>query len=122
MAEVKVGTASMFGFSSTEHFFAAALHDLQKALQFAAHAGSAIAKAEGEAVAITSLVPNSNKAVTLERAAFAALGLVVNAAAAASAAAAQDGLNLKLDAAMVTAFRALIDGCRSELATLGYTV
>ncbi len=112
--------STVFGFAGMDHFFASAFHDLQKALQFAERVGTKAESEAGTVEAITALLPNGSTAVVLERAAFAALGLVLSAANAASAAAGQDGVNLKLDAAMVVAFRALIAGSKSELEALGY--
>jgi hypothetical protein len=112
--------STTFGFACMDHFFASAFHDLQKALQFVERVGAKVQSEEGTVEAITALLPNGNTAVVLERAAFAALGLVLNAANAASAAAAQDGVNVKLDAEMVAAFRGLIAGAKGELEALGY--
>jgi hypothetical protein len=115
-----MAASTTFGFACMEHFFASAFHDLQKALQFAERVGAKVQSEEGTVEAITALLPNGNSAVVLERAAFAALGLVLNAANAASAAVSQDGVNLKLDAALVAAFRELIAGSKGELEALGY--
>ncbi len=93
-----------FGFGSVEHFMAAAFHDLQKALLFAEQNGAKVMKAEGTVEGFTALLPNGSTAVVLERAAFAALGLVLSAANAASAAAEQNGLDLKLDGVAVARF------------------
>ncbi len=115
-----MASVSGFGFGSVEHFMASAFHDLQKALLFAEQSGAKAMKAEGTVEGITALLPNGSTAVVLERAAFSALGMVLAAANAASAAAVQNGLDLKLDAAAAAAFRSLIESCRSELAVLGY--
>lgn len=114
--------ASTFGFASMGHFFAAAFHDLQKALTFVDQMGTKAAGVEGKIEAITALLPNGAKAVEVERAAFSALGVLVSAVAATNAAVSSDGLNIKLDAAMVTALRALVTDVKSELAALGYHV
>jgi hypothetical protein len=114
--------ASTFGFASVGHFMAAAFHDLQKALVFADQAGAKVQSVEGKIESLTSLLPNGAKAVEIERAAFSALGVVLGAVTATSAAVSADGLNLKLDAAMVTALRTLVTDVKGELATLGYHV
>ncbi len=114
--------ASTFGFASMGHFFAAAFHDLQKALAFVEQMGTKTAGLEGKVEALTSLLPNGTKAVEVERAAFSALGVVLSAVTATNAAVGSDGLNIKLDAAMVTALRALVADVKGELATLGYHI
>lgn len=114
--------SSTFGFASVGHFFAAAFHDLQKALSFAEQVGTQVQGAEGKIEALTSLLPNGAKAVEVERAAFSALGVLLGAVSATNAAVAEDGLNIKLDAAMVVALRTLVGDVRGELAALGYHV
>ena len=114
--------ASTFGFASVGHFMAAAFHDLQKAMVFAEQAGTKIGGVEGKIESLTSLLPNGAKAVEIERAAFSALGVVLSAVTATNAAVSADGLNLKLDASMVTALRTLVTDVKGELATLGYHV
>lgn len=114
--------ASTFGFASAGHFFAAAFHDLQKALAFAEQAGSKVEGVEGKVEALTALLPNGAKAVEVERAAFSALGVLLSAVAATNAAVSADGLNIRLDAAMVTALRALVGEVHGELASLGYHI
>jgi hypothetical protein len=112
--------ASIFGFASAGHFFAAAFHDLQKALTFAEQVGAQVQGAESKVEGLTALLPNGAKAVEVERAAFSALGVLIGAATATNAAVSADGLNLKLDAAMVTALRTLVGDVRGELGALGY--
>lgn len=114
--------ASTFGFASVGHFFAAAFHDLQKALSFAEQAGARIEGVEGKVEALTALLPNGAKAVEVERAAFSALGVLLGAVTATNAAVSADGLNIKLDAAMVVALRALVGDVHAELAALGYHI
>ena len=114
--------ASTFGFASVGHFFAAAFHDLQKALSFAEQVGTKVEGAEGKVEALTALLPNGAKAVAVERAAFSALGVLLGAVSATDAAVNADGLNIKLDAGMVTALRALVGDVRGDLAALGYHV
>lgn len=114
--------ANTFGFASMGHFFAAAFHDLQKALAFAGQVGTKVEGAEGKIEALTALLPNGAKAVEVERAAFSALGVLLSAVAATNAAVSADGLNIKLDAAMVTALRGLVVDVRGELAALGYHI
>ncbi|MCU1313914.1 MAG: hypothetical protein JWM54_1671 [Acidobacteriaceae bacterium] len=114
--------ASTFGFASVGHFMAAAFHDLQKALVFADQAGAKVQSVEGKIETLTSLLPNGAKAVEIERAAFSALGVLLGAVTATNAAVSADGLNLKLDAAMVTALRTLVMDVKGELGTLGYHI
>lgn len=114
--------ASTFGFGSVSHFMAAAFHDLQKALVFADQAGTKVASVEGKIESLTQLLPNGAKAVEIERAAFSALGVLLGAVTATNAAVSADGLNLKLDAGMVTALRTLVTDVKGELATLGYHI
>jgi len=104
------------------HFFAAAFHDLQKALVFADQVGTKVQGVEGKIESFTALLPNGSKAVEIERAAFSALGVVLSAVTATNAAVSADGLNLKLDAAMVAALRTLVTDVKGELGTLGYHV
>lgn len=121
MVQVASSSKSIFGFSSIEHFFASALGDLQKASRFADKVGSVVCNNSGTVEAITSLIPGvGGQAVVLERAASSALGLIVGAVHATSAAATANGLNVPLDEATVRAFQELIAGCRSDLETLGY--
>ena len=114
--------ASTFGFASMGHFFAAAFHDLQKALAFVGQLGTKVEGAEGKIEAWTALLPNGAKAVEVERAAFSALGVLLGAVEATNAAVGADGLDIKLDAAMVAALRALVLDVKDELAVLGYHV
>jgi hypothetical protein len=114
--------ASTFGFASIGHYFAAAFHDLQKALTFAAQVGTEVQGAEGKIESLTALLPNGAKAVEVERAAFSALGVLLGAVTAANAAVSADGLNIKLDAALVTALRGLVGEVRGELSALGYHI
>ena len=114
--------ASAFGFASAEHFFAAAFHDLQKALTFAGQIGTEVKGAESKVEALTALLPNGAKAVEVERAAFSSLGVLLSAISATNAAVSADGLNVKLDAAMVAALHALVVDVRGELAALGYHI
>jgi Mur ligase family, catalytic domain len=114
--------ASTFGFSSMGHFFAAAFHDLQKALLFVDQMGTKVQGAEAKIESLTALLPNGAKAVEVERAAFSALGVLLSAVTATNAAVNADGLNIKLDAAMVTALRALVTDVKSELSALGYHI
>ena len=113
---------STFGFASMDHFFAAAFHDLQKALAFVSQMGTKVEGVEGKIEALTALLPNGAKAVEVERAAFSALGVLLSAVAATNAAVGADGLSINLDAAMVTALRALVADVQGELAVLGYHV
>ena len=114
--------ASTFGFASVGHYFAAAFHDVQKALAFAGQVGAVVQGAEGKVEGLTALLPNGAKAVEVERAAFSALGVLLGAVTATNAAVGADGLNIKLDAAMVTALRALVGEVHTELAALGYHI
>lgn len=116
-----MATASAtFGFSSLGHFFAAAFSDLKKAEQFVISQLPKVLAQEGTVEAITSLVPGGQAAVLVERAAFQALGLVLATVHAASDAQAANGVDVKLDAALVQAFKDLINGAKGDLASLGY--
>lgn len=112
--------ANGFGFATMSHFFAAAFHDLQKALVFADQVGQKVQGAEGKIETLTALLPNGAKAVEVERAAFSALGVLLSAVEATNAAVSADGLNIKLDASMVSALHALVSDAKGDLATLGY--
>ena len=114
--------ASTFGFASLSHYLAAAFHDVQKVLAFAGQIGSTVQGAEGKIEGLTALLPNGAKAVEVERAAFSALGVLMGAVTATNAAVGAEGLNIKLDAAMVTALRALVTEVHGELTALGYHV
>jgi hypothetical protein len=114
--------ASTFGFASMGHFFAAAFHDLQKALAFVEQMGTKVEGVENKIEALTALLPNGAKAVEVERAAFSALGVLLSAVEATNAAVSADGLDIKLDAAMVNALRALVTDVKDELGALGYHI
>lgn len=114
--------ASGFQFASVSHFFAAAFHDLEKALAFSEQMGSKVQHAEGTVEALTALVPGGAKAEEVERAAFSSLGVLLSAVTATNAAVGADGLNVKLDAEMVRSLRMLVEDVRGELKVLGYQV
>lgn len=114
--------ASTFGFASMGHFFAAAFHDLQKALAFVEQMGTKVEGVGHKIEALTALLPNGAKAVEVERAAFSALGVLLSAVEATNAAVSADGLDIKLDAAMVNALRALVTDVKDELGALGYHI
>ncbi len=114
--------ASAFQFASVGHFFAAAFHDLGKALLFSEQMGVKVEHAQGTVEALSALLPGGAKAVEVERAAFSALGVLLSAVTATNAAVSADGLNVKLDAEMVVALRTLLEDVRGGLKVLGYQV
>jgi hypothetical protein len=121
MVQVGSSSKSVFAFASIGHFFASAFSDLQKACVFVEKVGASVATNAVTVEAITGLIPGvGSQAVVIERAAFSALGMVVAAVHATSAAASASGLNVSLDEATVQAFEQLIASCKSDLESLGY--
>jgi hypothetical protein len=107
--------------SGAEHLFAAAAKDLVSAAKFVElKALPAMKKAQANAAvveAITGLV--SPEAANVERAAFAALGVVIKAIEDAGTAAAANGLNVTLDAALVADVKSIIPAVKAQVPVAG---
>lgn len=106
-----------FNFNSIEHAIAAVAADVVKAAKAVAAFLPKIQAAEGTVEAVTAVV--YPQAVPIERASFAALGLIAKAVAAAEPAAAANGLNVQLDAQFVADVRELLPTLKQELAKIG---
>ena len=108
--------------TSVEHALAVAASDVVKVARFVETSllpALKTAKAEESTIeAVTSLV--SPQAANIERAAFAVLGVVINALDAAGAAAGANGLNVSLDGQLIAdikATAAAVKGAVSVTAT-----
>lgn len=112
-----------FGFANVQHFVASAFSDLHKALTFVEKEVPVLQKAEPIVEGVTAVALGAaSPVVTIERAAFSALGVIVAAATAADAATAAKGISIPLDAAAVAAYKALVAEFKTELTSLGYNL
>lgn len=100
----------MFGLRSAGHFFALLAHDFRVGAKFLVAHEAQIDKVLETGAAIASVVDPAIAplAITIERAAEAALGEVLAAVAKISEAEAQHGANVALDVAAVQAFKDLL--------------
>jgi hypothetical protein len=114
---------SVFSYANVAHFAASAFSDLHKVFKFVEAKAPAVAASEPVVEGITAAVLGAaSPVVTIERAAFSALGSIVSAVQAADDAAAAKGINISLDAEAVAAYKALVSGFSTELKTLGYSL
>jgi hypothetical protein len=97
---------SQFSFKNVGHFFATVARDIVKGARAAASVMIKIEHAEPEIEAISALFFPG--AVELERGAFALLGMAAQAVSEAGDTAAQNGLNIALDALLVSDIKSLI--------------
>lgn len=97
------------GFSSIGHFIAAAFHDIIVGAKAVEKAGEALAKNAPLVESLTALIPvYGAPAAALERVAFGVFGEVVGVAHDVDVAAAANGIDVHLDAAMVADIKALV--------------
>ena len=110
--------------NSVEHALAAAASDVVKAAHFVEVSVVPVlkkAQADQSTIeSITSLV--SPQAANIERAAFAVLGVIVNALDAANAAASANGLNVSLDAQLVADIKAIAPAVKAAVPAAAATV
>lgn len=112
---------SIFSFSSVQHFAASAISDLHKVLKFIEKEAPVVVGTEPLVEGVTAIALGAaSPVVTIERAAFAALGHIVVAVQAADDAAAVHGVSLTLDSEAVVAFKELIAEFKGDLAKIGY--
>jgi hypothetical protein len=104
--QIKESSMSQFGFKNIGHFFATVAGDIVKGARAVGTVLLKVQKAEPEIEALSSLI--FPQAVELERGAFALLGKAVQAVSEAGDAAAQNGVNVVLDAQFVADLKALI--------------
>ena len=117
---------SVFSFSSIQHAFASAFSDLHAALKFVENQFPKVIAKEALVEGITSVITTpllgpvtTSAVVTIERAAFSALGVLVVAAHATDDAVAAKGVSITLDAVAVAAYKALALEFKQELAAVG---
>jgi hypothetical protein len=106
-----------FGFKNIGHFFATVGSDLVKGARAVANVMVKAEKAEPEIEALTNLF--FPQAVELERGAFALLGMAAQAVSEAGDAAASNGINIALDAQLVSDIKALIQAIEKYAQTSG---
>lgn len=107
------------------HFFSAVLKDIHIGAQAVEKAIPAIQKQEPLIEGLTAvLLPLGvgTTAVTIERAAFSALGAIAAAVHSLDDAAVANGVNIALDAATVKDFKALFTALKPQLAASGVKV
>jgi hypothetical protein len=108
---------SQFGFKNVGHFFATVAGDIVEGARAVGTVLLKVQKAELETEALSSLI--FPQAVELERGAFALLGKAVQAVTEAGDAAAQNGVNVVLDAQFVADLKALILAIEQYAKTAG---
>jgi hypothetical protein len=107
---------SRFGFQSIEHALAAVAHDTVVGARAVATATAKLQKVEPTIEDITALI--DPPAVVIERAAFAALGSLANAAHDTSTSASANGLNISMDAETLNDYKQLYKTLTDQLRTL----
>ena len=106
-----------FGFKDTGHFFATVAADIVKGARAVASVMIKAEKAEPQAEALTALF--FPQAVELERGAFALLGVAAQAVTDAGNAAEANGVNVALDAQLVTDIKVLIQAIEQYALSAG---
>ena len=111
-----------FGFASVQHWAATAFSDLHKVLTFVEKQAPKVLATESVVEGVTAVVLGpASPAITIERAAFSALGTIIVATHAADDATAAKGVNIVLGAAAVAAYKSLVVQFKDELKVLGYS-
>ena len=112
-----------FNFASIEHALATVCSDIVKGARAVTNFLSKVREHEKEiedfTMLVASAVPGAAIAVPLERAGFAVLGHALKAVNSVDAAASANGLNVQLDAQMVSDLRELLPVIKAQLAASG---